>query len=523
MRERRMRWLVVCAVAGSGAGLIKSTTFFVWLFPAALFGAWCLWGSLRARAGWKPVARTLAWGLGAAAIPCALTWWWVKYTDAIKLPHPSAHIFASRELTEGSFGLYNVGARFAPEVWRQLMVNWGEAIMPFWLVIAAVVAGAIGFRRYRWHILGAAGLFLFPQILFPVAYAGQDYYFYACAVFLIVALGFVLLGALDSGLPPGMRWLIVAIPLVAMLASYRAYYYRGQIVWSSGGWGFTDALRVLTPADSVIIVAGADWAPIIPYYSQRRALMIRNGLQYDEKYLARAFSDLDDENVSALVVVGDERKDMSLIHRAANHFGLDTSPTFSAPFADIYLNYFCRENALMALRRSNNFNQVTLTAMPGEAPTSDSTARVLTPGNAAPTFPMVSPLPSRMRFMYGYSAYQTEGELVLSFHPDSDLWVPVPAGATQIQWDFGILAGAYEKEGSKTNGVEFIVEGEAPDGTRRRIFRRLLDPAGEPRDRGLQKLVMRFHQLPGETLVFATRPNGGYSFDWAYTARIEVK
>jgi hypothetical protein len=403
------------------------------------------------------------------------------------------------------------------------MVNWGEAIMPFWLVIAAVVAGAIGFRRYRWHILGATGLFLFPQILFPIAYAGQDYYFYACAVFLIVALGFVLLGALDSGLPYWMRWLIVAVPLVAMLASYRAYYYRGQIVWSDGGWGFTDALRMLTPADSVIVVAGADWAPMIPYYSQRKALMIRNGLQYDAPYLIRAFSDLDDENVSALVVVGDERKDGSLIQRTVKHFSLDSSPTFSGPFADIYLGYFCREFAVRALTQSNNFNQVTFNAQPAVVPLGNIPIRTLTPGIAAPMFPMVSPPPSGIRFTYGYSSYSFDGATVLSLHPDSDLWVPVPAGATQIRWEFGILPAAYERAGPVTNGVEFIIEVEAPDGTRRRIFRRLLDPAAYPKDRGRQRLVLPYRLSPGETLVFLTRPNGGYSFDWAYASLIEVK
>jgi len=523
LRERRAGWLVLGALAGAAAGLIKSTVFFAWLLPAALYGAWCLWGSLRPWTGWKPVARTIAWGLGVAVVPCAATTWWVKYTDAIKIHHPSAHIFSSRELTEGSFGLYSLAARFAPAVWKQMMVCWQVAIMWPWLIAVLVLGGAVCFRRYRWHILGAAGLFMFPQVLFPYAYGGQDYYFYSCTVFLTVAFGYVLLGVLESRLPAWLRWPIVVVPLAAMLACYRGYYYQGQIVWSNGGWGLTDALRVLTPADSVIVVSGADWAPMIPYYAQRKALMIRNGLQYDPKYLARAFSDLDDENVSALVMVNDERTDRALVERAANHFNLDPAPTFSCQFADVYVNLFFRDQVVMALTKNNNFNQVRLEAKPGQAVAIAEEARAVTPGIAGPMFPMISPVPSRIHFAFGYSCYQVDGATVLSIHPDSDIWVPAPAGATRIRWDIGILAGAYERAGPVTNGVEFIIEGEAPDGTRRLIFHRLLDPAGNPSDRGPQHIDLPYRGRPGEALVFETRPNGAYSFDWAYLRRLEVK
>ncbi len=523
LRRRRAGWLVLGAVAGAAAGLIKSTVFFAWLLPAALYGAWCLWGSLRPWAGWKPVARTIAWGLGVAVVPCAATTWWVKYTDAIKIHHPSAHIFTSRELTEGSFGLYSLAARFAPAVWKQMMVCWQMAILWPWLIAVLVVAGAVCFRRYRWQILGAAGLFLFPQVLFPYAYSGQDYYFYSCTVFLTVALGYVLLGVVESGLPVWLRWPIVLVPLAGMLACYRGNYYRGQIVWSTGSWGFTDAIKVLTPAESVIIVAGSDWAPMIPYYAQRKALMIRNGLQYDHQYLARAFSDLDDENVSALILVKEERSDRALIERAVGHFNLDPSPTFSCPWADVYVNRFYRENVIMALTKSNNFDQVTLLAKPGAPGPGAGPPSVLTPGVAAPMFPMVSPVPSRIHFAFGYSCYQVDHALVLSVHPDTDLWVPPPAGASRIEWDFGILDAAFQREGLVTNGVEFIIEGEAPDGTRRPVFRRLLDPAKKPADRGLQRIDVPYQGRPGEVLVFETRPNGDYSFDWAYTRRIEVK
>jgi hypothetical protein len=555
MRERRFRWLVLCALAGAGSGLIKSATFFVWLFPAALYGAWCLGRSLRPWMGWKPVWRTLGWGLGAAAVPCGLVYWWVKYTDAIKAPHPSAHIFTSSELTRGSFGLYGLAARFSPEIWRALMADWQLAVMSPWIIGVLLVGGAVLCKRMRWHILGAAGLFIAAQVLFPAAYAYQDYYFYACTVFLLVALGFVLHGVLDSGLPHWIRWTIVILPLAAMLGSYRWGYYSGlpipvppggkpsafyggreatpehyqwgyfwgQAVRSNGGSGLADALRACTPQDSVIIVAGNDWAPMIPYYSQRKALMIRNGLQYDQNYLVRAFDDLADEDVSALVMADAERGDRALIRRAAAKFGLDTSPTFSSPFVDVYVSGIYRDGVISRLQGKHGFSQVTCQAKPDWPVSSSRPPFALTPGIAAKAFKMVSPPPSAYRFTYGVSILVVNGIEVLSTHPDCDLWVPPPVRATEIEWEFGILPGAFEREGPKTDGVEFIVAGEAPNGSRREIFRRLVDPASVPADRGKQRAVIPYQTVPGEKLVFLTRPNGGPFCDWAYWVRIAVK
>ena len=522
LRDQKLAWAVLCAAAGAGAGLIKSTTFFVWLFPAALYGAWRLWGAIRAGSGWSVVGRTLAWGVGTAVIPCLATIWWVKYTDALKIHHPSGHIFASRELTDGSFGLYGLAYRFDPGIWRHLLANWREAIMWPWLIAGVVVLGAVCLRRQRWPILGATGLFLFPQFLFPMAYALQDYYFYACAVFLLVAVGYVLTGVLESRLPAWSRWLIVGIPLAAMLAAYRTDYYRGQIVWSNGGWGFTDALRVYIPEDSVIVVSGADWAPLIPYYSQRKALMIRSGLEKNAAYQERAFSDLDNELVGALIMVGEERNNQALIQRAVEHFALDKSPTFSTPVADIYVSDFYQENAIRQLTTFHGFDQVTRRPGAARPALADGLPANLTRGLAIRMFPMVSPLPIRSRVSFGYSYQTSASPHGIAFHPDSDLWVPAPPGASQIEWIYGVRPGAYERAGDKTDGVEFIIEGEAADGTRRRLFDRILDPAATPGDRGPQHLVLPYQPRPGEVLVFSSRPNRAAAYDWAYVARIAV-
>ena len=523
MQERRLHWLILCALCGTGAALIKSTTFFVWLLPATLYGAACLWREMRADPGWKPALRAIVWGLGTVVLPGVALYLWVRLTDAIKAPHPSAHIFTSTELTKGNFGMYSLAARFSPEMWRGLLAGWREGIMPPW-VIGLVVAVGIGLsRRERWHILGAAGLFIAAQMMFPFAYALQEYYFYACAIFVLCALGFVLHGVLDSGLPRWARWGIVIVPFAVQLGGYWQGYHAFQSVRSNGGSGLTEAMRAILPKGSVIVVAGDDWSPIIPYYSQRKALMIRNGLEYDQPYLERAFKDLKDEYVSALVLVRAQRANQELVRRAAAAFNLDTSVTFAHGSADVYVNKTCRESVLFRLSGTHGYDQISAKGSFAGPQPSDRPPVPIPPGVAAIAFKTVSPAPSQYRFTYGYSVFDEGGSEVISVHPDTDLWVPAPAGARRIRWDFGVLPGAYEREGEKTDGVVFIVAGEAPDGRRREIFRRLVDPARVPADRGRQRAVIPYQAVAGETLVFLTRPNENNHYDWAYTARIEVK
>jgi hypothetical protein len=523
MRERRLHWLMLCAVCGAGSALVKSTTFFVWLLPAALYGAGCLWRELRVGSGWSPVLRTIAWGLGAVVIPCVTVFWWVKYTDAIKAPHPSAHIFTSGELTRGNFGMFSLAARFSSETWRGLLGGWREAIMPPWVIGLIAAAGVAFSRRERWHILGAAGLFLMAQSMFPYAYALQEYYFYACALFLLCALGFALHGLLDSGLPRWVRWAIVSVPFVFQLGNYLQGYHVIQSVRSNGGTGLTDVLRDMTPKGSIIIVAGDDWCPAIPYYSQRKALMIRNGLEHDRPYLERAFKDLKDDYVCALVMVGAQRGNKELVRQATTQFGLDPSVAFSHTTADVYLSNFCRDSALLRLSGKHGYDQITTQAKPAGPLPSDRPPVPIPSGVAAIDFRMISPAPSQFRFTFGYAAWEEGGVEVLSTHPDTDLWVPVPGGARQILWEFGLFPGAFDRDGEKTDGVVFLVAGEAADGSRREIFRRLLDPAGVPADRGRQRVVIPYKAVAGETLVFLTRPNVNTHYDWAYMSRIEVK
>jgi hypothetical protein len=524
MDERRWLWLVATIVAGTGAALIKSATFAVWLLPGAGYGVWLLWQDAWIAKNWGRTLRTALWGLGTVAVPLGALRWWVVLTDPIKTAHASAGLFASKELTQGNWGLLDFAASFSTKVWTILLGRWREAIMSPWIVGAILLLGLVAFKAVRNRLLGLVAVFFLAQLMFPYAYAYQEYYYFACTVFLLAAMGFVFDGLLDSRMPKTLCWLVVALPFGAQLTTYWHTYFSEQRLTREGGFNYTEVLRDYVPRKSVIIVAGNDWCPIIPFYSQHRALMIRNGLEHNAAYLHRAMNDLEGEEVSAIILVGPSREDKALLKLLADRFGIDaSSPALEENSTDVYLGrtYVAevREHVRAAPAR---YPAIRLPAAkvgqtPGPAPFKIDAEM------ARKSFGFVTPAPVKGRYQFGFNPMDVEGTLTSLANPECDLWVNPPADATQIKWDFGIVPEAYLRQGDKTDGVEFIVTGETPDGRRRQIFRRVLDPVNHPGDRGHQHEIISYHPLPRETLIFSNRPNLSPSYDWSYWIRIEVK
>ncbi|MEJ1971463.1 MAG: glycosyltransferase family 39 protein [Lacunisphaera sp.] len=255
MDRRRWYWFLLAAFAGTGAALVKSAILAIWLWPAAAYGAWLLWRDLRGRA-WGAALETVFWGAAGVIVPLGMLRGWILLTDPLKERHASAWIFTSRNLAEGNWGLTDIAARFSGKTWGILADRWRDGIMPPWLILSLLAAGLVFLPRVRWPALALAGVFFLAQLLFPYAYAYQDYYFYSCALFLSLGLAYLFFGLLDSRAPRWLCWLLLAVPVFAQLKTYREGYYPGQIAQSEGGFPFTRALRDFLPKDSVIVVAG---------------------------------------------------------------------------------------------------------------------------------------------------------------------------------------------------------------------------------------------------------------------------
>lgn len=523
MDRRSYGWLAAAAFAGSAAALVKSFIFAIWLWPTAAYGAWLLAQDLRPWRGWRPPLRTIAWGLGTVVVPLGLLQVWLAVTDPLKEAHASAWVFTSKNLSQGNWGLFRFGQLFSRSLWAELLGRWGEAIMHPWLLLALLAAGLVALPAARAKVAGLAGLFLLAQALFPFAYAGQDYYYYSCAVFAVGALGFLLLGLWDSRAP---RWIFCLALMGVIGAEVKAYWdnYRPlQAFVAYGRLDFTENLKTMAPPDSVIVIAGHDWAPIIPYYTERRSLMIRKGLENDRAYLERAFRDLHDETVYALVAGLEVRDNRFFLDYAIKTLDLDPVPVFRSSIrGDVYVSRFFVEKALKFIDESRNRFHGDVTFPP--RPSIVRRPMLVPYGIAAETFPMFTPAPHQIDFEFGHAKAKYEDAVVLTAHADSFVWVQPPAGAKEIELEFGLIDEAWKHAGERSNGVEFVVYGEIEAQARRRVlFRKLLDPLNVPADRPVQRARIDYVPQPGETLCFATLSNGSKTYDWAFWKRVDVR
>jgi len=523
MRTRKWQWWVACTLAGSVGALIKSLVFLVWLFPAAGYGAVCWWTAAKTVPRGRGMLTTIAWGVSVVILPYVLLRWWVNFTDALKAAHPSAWIFTSEALTQGNFGTFSLASRFSRETWSELLARWNEAIAAPWAIGLIVLTGLVICRRERKQILIFSGVWLFGQLAFPYAYAFQDYYFYAGAVFLVFVFGWVVTGILETAwLPKWGRVVLALLPFGAMGNSYLRYYYEYQIVQSPGGSAVTRILKEMLPRESVIVIIGQDWAAIVPYYSKHRALMIRNGLQHDRVYVKGAMADLNDEEIGALVVSGDALEQEDQVTRVVKLAGLMPEPVFRNPDTIVYLNPRYNTTVREAFELNPKvYPDLTLLAAAERDPKVGRAFRI-SRGGAKMAFPTVRPEVERYRISNGYRRFDSTSVPQFNFHANSDLWLRTPAQLNEFRWKYGVFDGAWDRENRRTDGVDFVIYGELESGERRELWRDKVMPTECEGDRGLQTAEGQLGLRPGEQLVFASRKRGNDAFDWAYISSIEV-
>jgi hypothetical protein len=527
LATRKLRWATVAMTAGIVAALVKSVVFFVWLLPAAVYGAFVLGRSMVRREGWRPVADILRWGV-LPVVPSLLSLkWWIYHTDKIKAAHPSGYIFTSENLSVGNFGSFTWESRLDLQTWATLFERWREALIgPAW-VGAALLLGLIGTRKYRVHALVCIAAFFVGQLAFPYAYAFQDYYFYAGAAFLGLALGFLALGWLEaSRLPRALSWVIALAPLALMAQSYHAFYYQNLMVDDDRDWVVTRIFRELLPEDAVIVVAGGDWSAVPAYQSHRRTLMIRNGLEHDGAYLVQAFNDLQDNTVGAMMFIGETRDNERLRKFAIEQLGLDPRPTFAAADCDIYIARGSRDEVIASIQANpRSYEGLGATDFAErEPPAPPEQIQLLSTAESREKLPLFDGLVEQYRSPHSLYSGHEYNRTIVGLHPPLELWLRPPQPSGKASWEVGLNPLSYQdKEAWEgTDGVGFFIYRESASGERERLAWRFLNPIEEPSDRGLVRLETEFDLEAGEFLVLQSVAGFNDAFDWAYMTEFEL-
>ncbi|MDB6126689.1 MAG: hypothetical protein JWM35_585 [Verrucomicrobia bacterium] len=513
-------WLVAAAIFGIGAALVKVTTFMLFLAPVGVALAWQFWIARRGGAAEQPAAwRRLHLAARTLALPFFAAAAWVLYSDSVKTHNPAADMLRSGPQRTYNFGHF--ADRFSGEYWTRWLNLSSHAVVSPWVFGLALVTALFGPRRWRWSIVSGIALFALAPAVFPFLYAWHDYYYYANAAFLTVALGFSAVAVLDSRIPRWLGALVIAGALVLQGQLYWKNYRPEQLVVSEGDTGLTQALFDLTARDDVLVVAGQDWNSMLAWSARRRALMIRNGYEDNFPYLERAFDDLNGEFVAALILTGNTRANERLLALADQKLNIFPTPFLESGDSQVYAN---REVWREWSGRAPTFtyNAVHVLNRDESAPSVLSGSLEDLHGSAI--FDGLHPLPTRYEVPFGLSMLSVPPRWVLNTHATTHLWFSPPPGKHRATIEFGILDAAWQRP-DKTDGVEFVVTVLSADGKSQAVWKRLVNPVAVAADRGIQHADFSFDLPPGAQVELSTLPgpSGINSFDWAYGAGFEIR
>ena len=526
VEHRHRGWLALAVLAGTGAGLVKVTTFLLYLIPPGCWAIRRLW-RMRKDGVWRAEFGLMA---AAVVVPCGATLWWLRHADAVKSANPLAHFLTSDRLQE--FNLGNWALRLSPELWAMKWRIIREELTWFPLVAAGVLLALFAARHRLGGMMVCAGVFIAALVIFPVLYAIHDYYFMASALFLLLFLGLALTGLAESRAP---RWLSAAALLTVVgcqAGRYLDHYHPTQSAISSGGDGLTAALKAMTRPDEVIVVFGHDWNSMIPFYAQRRAIMVREAERESPGRLWRSIELLGDVRIGAVLM--DDRADngIDLIAQFAKH-GIDRRPMCRWRNMTVYLPQARRAEAVY-LMKDLGFSGVNWASsvIPEDAgPESKffgewyETRKMATHQRAV--FQAMQPTPTRFFSTFGPMIDRVNGLVEYNAHPDTRLVFSLPAGAHRLRCMAWLPPAAYEAalaDDKATDGVEVTLSRLKPDGSRQEIFTRLINPRKNEADRGVLPLRVDFTlEQAGEVeLFFGPGAAGNNTCDWIKLSRLVI-
>ncbi|MBT5902661.1 MAG: phospholipid carrier-dependent glycosyltransferase [Opitutaceae bacterium] len=525
-RAPKISWAIATSILGTAAVLVKVTTFITWCGAAAIIGLTWSWKEWR-RGGLRPWLETVGWGSCVAALPGAAILWWLNFADTIKTQSPGGAELASSALSHVNFGEWN--DRVGSESLHSLAREMGKGTLPWWLLGLVFLVGLGTMNRQGKKIAGLVLGFGATLMLFPVLYHRHDYYFYAVALMPACALGILLGQGVKHRVLKWAAYATVLLLFGIQASSYHRNYWHLQHLVSYGGTGLTNFMKDMLPADEALVVTGQDWAPVIPYYTQRRGIMIRNDIAHSSEKLLRHINHVKTTKVSALIVTDAATLPNAAINFITHTLELEATPSITHDNIQVYLASHLRSPTLIRLAENMNYSGVEIIGIPDAPPpapepnpiVADEQIHPIDPLQAQITFAPISPAPYQYRCKFGLGASYHDGHSVVGAHPDSDMWIRIPAGSTKITYLIGMDSGTFDAVGD-SDGVVFTVVGTDEAGAETILASHLLDPANnvEHRTGGAFEI-----DLPTEFIevILRTRARETYNFDWAYWRSVKIR
>ncbi len=278
-------------------------------------------------------------------VPFAASACWIVYTDSMKSLNP----IAAHNLTAYAYRFWNIGTInqfLSIGTWLSIWNMASEGIAKYWFtpLYAALFIVA---RKYRIISLLLLFSFWWAPFIFTNLYFMHDYYYYANLFFLVLSMGFLIVSLLETDRGKTVTQFI-ALPLF-LFVMYRTYllgYYPIQKKNVVSHQPLARAIQTYTDPQGILLIYGLDWSSVVPYYSQRRALMDRDDLPFTHVVFQRALKELGSETISAMVLSGNKRYDRDFINDRIQNLALWPTPVFSDQTVDLYITRQRHERAL---------------------------------------------------------------------------------------------------------------------------------------------------------------------------------
>ena len=326
---RPVRWnywnITGAAAFGIVAGLVKVTTFAPFFALGTCLVIWGLWkdresGKFKGRIG-------AAVALFCVALPAAATWRWTKFADGVRAQNPIGIYQTGKALHTWIFG--TVAQRLSPRIYIILLGAAHNHIGSIGVCIVVLAVYVWLCRQWNWIAVAGVALYVGTPLIFFNLHVVHEYYSYANAIFLVVAIGVLIASVLKT---PGPRAWVGAVLLVFEITAcgfrYFTHYYPIQSGNAPGRAAAAALVDSTTKPQSVIVIVGLRWSSEFPYQSHRRAIMDATFDHWSIGPIEHAIANQGPENIAALVACDQGRyephlstllRDVSIRHAASLH------------------------------------------------------------------------------------------------------------------------------------------------------------------------------------------------------------
>jgi 4-amino-4-deoxy-L-arabinose transferase-like glycosyltransferase len=520
VEDRSVPLLALAWVLGGLAAVTKVTTFAVFCVPAGLvtLAATCEWRSNR------PGIRSWRSGMIAAAglvVPIGAAIAWVRYSDQVKSLNPYGSFLTSATLHDWNWG--TLAQRFTLEFWSAIyrVTSTGILSEPALLLLLGALPGLAA--PARWRTLACIALSFVGCLLFANLYFVHDYYSYATAGFLAVALGITAGSLLEDGRFPArlvgtLFALALATQVMIFWRGYGNFYKRPN----EAAPPFSEIIRRTTAPADMLIAFGLDWNGVIPYHAGRRALMVPHHKLDDREAFKKSVAGFGDLRVGSLIIAGTLRSSPEFVIPRLRQFGMEAFPIASTTDMDLYLRSDLHERARSDLR-GNQYPGVVFQLELQPARLDETTENSLTTPEWAGKFIMCSPAPRAYRSPFRPVIDLLDNAIVIRTHAPMEYLFNAPPGATRIEAVGAMVPDAYTN-GNVTDGVILQLFEEFSNGRRVLLTERELKPLNEPADRGDVTLSHVSTQPYRGTLVLRVDPGqmGVINCDWGYWRSVKI-